>query len=345
MIRVAVLGAGRIGRIHAANVAANRRARLVAVADAIAASAESLAASLGCEASTDSEAVIGRSDVDAVVIGTPSDTHVPLMLAAARAGKAVLCEKPLGEDLRRADGAIAELDRLGTPVMMAFNRRFDPTNARIRAAIDAGEIGDVRQVIVTSRDPGMPPRDYLAHSGGIFRDMVIHDFDTARFLLGEEPVELFATASRLVDPDLVAAFDDYDTVTVVLRTGGGRQAVITCCREAVFGYDQRVEVFGSRGMLQNDNLRPSTLRRTTSAQTDAREPLLAFFLERYADAYREEMEAFLAALEDGAPMPTTPRDGRQALHLAEAALESVRTGVAVPVGSLALAGVNQPTPP
>lgn len=331
MIGVAVLGAGRIGRIHATNAAASPRARLVAVSDAIPAAAGSLASELGCEASTDSEALIARRDVDAVVIGTPSDTHIALMLAAARAGKAVLCEKPLGDDLAEADAAIAELGRLGRPVMMAFNRRFDPANVAIRGAIDAGELGDVRQVLITSRDPGLPPRDYLAHSGGIFHDMVIHDFDTARFFLGDEPVELFATASRLVDPELMEATGDHDTVTVLLRTRAGRQAVIACCREAAFGYDQRVEVFGSRGMLQNDNLRPTTIRRSTAQATDAREPLLAFFLERYADAYRNELDAFLYALEAGAPMPTSPRDGRAALRLADAAAESARTGRAVAV--------------
>jgi myo-inositol 2-dehydrogenase / D-chiro-inositol 1-dehydrogenase len=331
MIGVAVLGAGRMGRIHADNVAASASARLIAVADPIAAAAETLAGRLGAEASTDAEAVIRRADVDAVVICTPSDTHVPLILAAARAGKAVLCEKPLDNDLARVDAAILQLERLGTPVMMAFNRRFDPTNARIRAAIDAGEIGDVRQVILTSRDPGLPPRDYLAHSGGIFRDMVIHDFDTARFLLGEEPVEVFAFAGRLVDPELLTALDDYDTVGALLRTGSGRQCVITCCREAVYGYDQRVEVFGSRGMLQNDNLRPTMLRRSDADGTDAREPLLPFFLERYAEAYRNEMGAFLTALENGTPTPTSPVDGRAALRLADAAAESVRTGRSVAI--------------
>jgi myo-inositol 2-dehydrogenase / D-chiro-inositol 1-dehydrogenase len=331
MIGVAVLGAGRMGRIHADNVAASARARLIAVADPIAAAAETLAGRLGADASTNAEAVIGRADVDAVVICTPSDTHVPLILAAARAGKAVLCEKPLDNDLARVDAAILELEPLGTPVMMAFNRRFDPTNARIREAIDRGEIGDVRQVILTSRDPGLPPRDYLAHSGGIFRDMVIHDFDTARFLLGEEPVEVFAFAGRLVDPELVAALDDHDTVGVLLRTESGRQCVITCCREAVYGYDQRVEVFGSRGMLQNDNLRPTMLRRSDADTTEAREPLLPFFLERYAEAYRNEMDAFLAAIKNGTPMPTSPIDGRRALRLADAAAESVQTGRAVRV--------------
>jgi myo-inositol 2-dehydrogenase/D-chiro-inositol 1-dehydrogenase len=331
VIRVAVLGAGRIGKIHAANVAASPRATLVAVADPIAAAAEPLAVALGAEASTDAEATIARSDVDAVVVGTPSDTHARLMLLAARAGKAVLCEKPLDNDLAAADALIVELDRTGVPVMLAFNRRFDPSNIALRRAIDAGEIGDVRQVIITSRDPGLPPRDYVAHSGGIFRDMVIHDFDMARFLLAEEPVEVYATASRLVDPALMAEFDDHDTVMVVLRTASGRQCLINCCREAAYGYDQRFEILGSTGMLLNDNLRPSTLRRSTAEATEARPPLLNFFLERYAEAYRNEMEAFLRALEDGTPMPTGPRDGRQALRLAEAALESVASGRPVTV--------------
>jgi myo-inositol 2-dehydrogenase/D-chiro-inositol 1-dehydrogenase len=331
MIRVAVLGAGRIGRIHAANVAANRRAALAVVVDPMAAAAEELAGALGSEPATDADAVLGRPDIDAVVIGTPSDTHARLLLLAARAGKAILCEKPLENDLATADAVIAELDRLDVPVMMAFNRRFDPSNLELKRLIDDGAIGEVRQVVITSRDPGLPPRDYVAHSGGIFRDMVIHDFDMARVLLGEEPVEVFATASRLVDPALVAAYDDYDTVALVLRTASGRQCLINCCREASYGYDQRVEVLGSTGMLQNDNLRPTTVRRSGATETDAREPLLRFFLERYAQAYRNEMEAFLAALDDGRPMPTSPFDGRQALRLADAAVESVREGRSVAV--------------
>jgi myo-inositol 2-dehydrogenase/D-chiro-inositol 1-dehydrogenase len=331
MIRVAVLGAGRIGQIHAANVAANRRAKLIAVADPVAAAGRALAERLNCEASTDAEAVIARADVDAVVIGTPSDTHARLMLIAARAGKAVLCEKPVDNDLAKADEAVAELARLKVPVMLAFNRRFDPSNIELRRAIDAGQIGEVRQVIITSRDPGLPPRDYVAHSGGIFRDMVIHDFDMARFLLGEEPVEIYAKASRLVDPTLVAEFDDYDTLMVIMQTASGKQCHINCCREAVYGYDQRFEILGSKGMLMNDNLRPSTVRRYTAEETEAQPPLLNFFLQRYTDAYRNELEAFLQALAEGKPMPTSPADGRQALRLADAALESIRTGRTVRV--------------
>src|SRR5437867_3429557 len=269
MIRVAVLGAGRIGQIHAANVAANRRAKLIAVADPIAAAGKALAERLNCEATTDAEALIGRSDVDAVVIGTPSDTHAHLMLQAASAGKAVLCEKPVDNDLAKADAAVAELKALEARVMMAFNRRFDPSNIELRRAIDAGEIGEVRQVIISSRDPGLPPRDYVAHSGGIFRDMAIHDFDMARFLLGEEPVEVYAKASRVVDRALMEEFNDYDTLMVVMQTASGKQCHINCCREAVYGYDQRFEILGSKGMLLNDNLRHSTVRRYSAHATEA----------------------------------------------------------------------------
>jgi len=330
MLRVAVLGAGRIGKIHAANVAMNRNARLVAVADPFGSAASSLADLLSCEASLDPISLIEREDVDAVVIGTPTDTHVSLMLHAVRLGKAVLCEKPIDLDIAKADEALTEIERQNGRVMLAFNRRFDPSAQRLRRAIDSGEIGDVRQVIITSRDPGLPSREYLKHSGGIFRDMVIHDFDMARWLLGEEPTDVMATASRLVDPAL-AEVDDFDTVMVQMRTASGRQCHINCCREAVYGYDQRFEIFGSAGMLQNENLRPTTIRRWTRHETEAAEPLLNFFLERYADAYRHELDAFISAVRAGSPMPVTPFDGRQALRLADCALESALSSRSVTV--------------
>lgn len=331
MIKVAVLGAGRIGQIHAANVAASSKAQLVVVADPFENAASALASKLNCEYSTDVDAVLNRSDIDAVVIGTPSDTHARLMLQAAKTGKAILCEKPVDNDLQKADEAVAALKEMNARVMMAFNRRFDPSNIQLRKKIDAGQIGEVRQVIITSRDPGLPPRDYIAHSGGIFRDMVIHDFDMARFLLGEEPVEVYASASRLVDSAIMAEFDDYDSVMVVMKTASGKQCHINCCREANYGYDQRFEILGENGMLLNDNLRPSTVRFYNKDVTEAKEPLLNFFLQRYVDAYRNELEAFLEAVGTNAPMPTTPFDGRQALRLAECAIESVKLGRAVQV--------------
>ncbi|MDA8050516.1 MAG: inositol 2-dehydrogenase [Rhodospirillales bacterium] len=330
MIRIAVLGAGRIGRIHATNAAGNPRCRLVAVADTVAAAAEGLARMLGCEAATEPRAMIARQDVEAIVIGTPTDTHVDLLLEAARQGKAALCEKPVDLDIRKVDAAVAEIARLKARVMVGFNRRFDPSAAAMRQAIDRGEIGEVRQVIITSRDPEPPPPSYVASSGGIFRDMTIHDFDMARWLLGEEPREVFAAAGALVDPGIGAA-GDFDTVMVVMRTASGRQCHINNCRQAAYGYDQRLEVFGVRGMLLNDNLRPSTLRRYGAGETEVRPPLLNFFLERYAEAYRLELDAFLEAIETGKPMPLTIEDGRQALRLADAALESAKSGRAVAV--------------
>jgi len=321
MIRIAVLGAGRIGRIHAGNVAASPNAKLVVVADPVEKAATSLAERLGCEASTDASAVLDRDDIDAVVIGTPTDTHITFMLKAVANGKAVLCEKPIDLAMEKSLAAANTVERLGGRVMLAFNRRFDPTSQAFRKAIDAGDVGEVRQVIISSRDPGMPPRDYVEHSGGIFRDMVIHDLDMARWLLGEEPVEVMATASRLVDPSL-EALGDFDTVMVQLRTASGKQCHINCCREALYGYDQRMEVSGSKGMLLQENLRPSTIRRWTKDATDVREPLLNFFLERYEAAYKAELEAFVEALRTNSPLPTSVQDGLKALRLAECALES-----------------------
>ena len=324
-----MLGAGRIGKIHAANVAASKFATLVVVADPFADAAARLADELGAEAMTDCEAAIDRADVDAIVIGTPTHTHINLMLRAVRQGKAVLCEKPIDLDMAKSLAAVEEVERLNGRVMLAFNRRFESTFAQMRAAIEAGEIGDVRQVIITSRDPGLAPEDYIEHSGGIFRDMTIHDLDIGRWLLGEEPVELTAIGSRLIDPALMEKYDDYDTAMVQMQTASGKQCHINNCRQAVYGYDQRIEVFGSTGMLQMDNLRPTTIRRWSQEVTDAREPLLNFFLERYQQAYKSELDAYIDALVHKKPMPITVQDGLKALQLADAAVESVKTGRAV----------------
>ena len=329
MVGIAVLGAGRIGKIHAANVAASKFATLVVVADPFADAAASLADELGAQAMTDCEAAIDRADVDAIVIGTPTHTHINLMLRAVRLGKAVLCEKPIDLDMAKSLAAVAEVERLNGRVMLAFNRRFVSTCAQLRAAIAAGDIGEVRQVIISSRDPGLAPEDYIQHSGGIFRDMTIHDLDIGRWLLGEEPFELTAIASRLIDPALMEKYDDYDTAMVQMQTASGKQCHINNCRQAVYGYDQRIEVFGSTGMLQMDNLRPTTIRRWSRDATDAREPLLNFFLERYQQAYKSELDAYIDALVHKKQMPITVQDGLKALQLADAALESVKTGRAV----------------
>ncbi|QKF52716.1 inositol 2-dehydrogenase [Pseudomonas graminis] len=330
MLRIAVLGAGRIANIHAANVAANPDVQLVLIADPWREGVDTLAGRLGCAAAYDCAEAIARDDVDAIVIGTPTDTHIDLMLRAVKLGKPVLCEKPIDLDFAKAARAVEEIERLNGKVMLGFNRRFDPDTLQMRKAITRGDIGEVRQVVITSRDPGLAPVEYLTHSGGIFRDMTIHDFDTARTLLGEEPIEVIAIASRLVEPAL-AQIDDYDSVMVLLRTASGKQCHINCCREAVYGYDQRLEVFGSKGMILNDNHRPSTVRSYSATQTEVREPLENFFLERYAASYRIELNQFIDAVRGNQPLPTNARDGLKALHLANCAIESIKTGRAVKV--------------
>lgn len=321
MIRIAVLGAGRIGQVHALNVARNKDAMLVAVADPLLTNAQALTAQWGGIALADPLEAINHPEVDAVVIGTPTHTHIDLMLAASKAGKAVLCEKPVDLDLEKAWAAERALGDAARRVMLGFNRRFDPGFSEIHRRVRQGDIGDLHQVVITSRDPGLAPMGYLQTSGGIFRDMVIHDFDLARWLLGEEPVEIFATGSRLFEPAL-EALGDYDTAMVQMRTASGKQCQINCSRHAVYGYDQRMEVFGSGGMLINDNERETTVRHYRADETEARGPLLNFFMERYDDAYRLEMEAFIDAIKTGSPLPTTISDGCQALKLADAAQRS-----------------------
>ncbi len=330
MTRIAVLGAGRIGRVHAGNVATTPGCTLVGVADPFGTAAARLTDQFGGRAEADPLAFIADPEVDAVIIGTPTATHVDLMLHAARRGKAVLCEKPIDLDIGRAVAAADEVERLGARVMVAFNRRFDPTARALRQAIDDDAIGDVRQVVISSRDPAPPPADYIRQSGGIFRDMAIHDFDMARFLLPDEPVEVLAMAGCLVDP-AIAGLGDSDTAMILLRTRSGRQCHINCCRQAAYGHDQRLEIFGSRGMLLNDNLRANTVRRFDQDRTDSRERLVEFFLERYEQAYRNELRDFARCVDAGEPMPVTVRDGIQALRIADAAEESARTGRSVAV--------------
>ena len=241
--RFALLGAGRIGKIHARAVSGNPDAVLVAVTDALPGAAEAIAAQYGAEVRT-LGAIEAAADIDAVVICTPTDTHAELIQRFARAGKAIFCEKPVDLSVARVEETLAVVREAGVPLMVGFNRRFDPDFRALKAAIDAGRIGRVEMVSITSRDPGAPPVSYIERSGGMFRDMTIHDFDMARWLLGEEVETVQAAASVLVDPAIGAA-GDIDSANVILVTASGRQAVITNSRRAAYGYDQRIEVLGA----------------------------------------------------------------------------------------------------
>ena len=320
-VRLGLLGAGRIGKVHAKAIAANPGARLIAVADAFPDAAAALAASAGAEVRS-VDAIMDASDIDAVLITTPTDLHAAMIERAARAGKAIFCEKPIDLDVARVRSCLAVVAETGAKLMVGFNRRFDPNFAEVRRQIDAGAIGSVEMVSITSRDPGAPPADYIKRSGGIFRDMTIHDFDIARFLLGEKPVTVYASASVLVDP-AIGALGDYDSASIVLTTKSGRIAQISNSRRASYGYDQRIEAHGSKGLVSAENVRATNVE-VAGADGYRREPLLNFFMTRYTEAYRAEIEAFVAAVEQGGPISPSGEDGLKALLLADAALTSVR---------------------
>ena len=329
-VRFGVLGAGRIGKVHAKAIGANAGAKLVAVADAFEKAANDLAAAYGCEVRT-IDAIETAGDIDAVVICTPTDTHADLIETFARKGKAVFCEKPIHLDAERVKACLKVVDETGATLMVGFNRRFDPHFAAVRKAIDDGAIGKVEQVVITSRDPGPPPAEYITRSGGIFRDMTIHDFDIARFLLGEEPVAVQATGSVLVDPE-IGRLGDFDSVSVILSTASGRQAVITNSRRATYGYDQRIEVHGSEGMVAAENQRPVSIE-VAGPKGYTRPPLHDFFMTRYTEAYANEIGAFIEAVKKGTKPSPSGRDGLIALQLADAALKSATEGVTVRLGA------------
>ena len=322
MISFCQFGAGRIGAIHAENIVRHPGARLAAIVDVDRDAAERLATRHGAAVGTQA-GVLADPGIDAVVISSSTDTHADLVEAAARAGKAVFCEKPLDLDRRRAEACLAVVGECGVPLMVGFNRRFDPHFARLEHQLRNGRVGQVELVSITSRDPSPPPLAYVRVSGGLFRDMMIHDFDTARWLLGEEPVELFAAASVLVDPAIGEA-GDVDTAVVTLRTGSGALCQISNSRRAVYGYDQRIEILGSKGALRADNVAESTVVFAGADGIVGDKPL-PFFLERYAEAYRRELDHFVAALTRGTPPLPGGDDGVKALALAEAALQSLET--------------------
>jgi myo-inositol 2-dehydrogenase/D-chiro-inositol 1-dehydrogenase len=319
-LNVALLGAGRIGKAHAKAISSTEGAKLVGVADVFEDAAQALATAYGARVDT-AENFASAGDIDAVVICTPTDTHADLIEQFARAGKAVFCEKPIDLSLERVRTCLQTVGELGATLMIGFNRRFDPHFKAVRDAIDAGRIGEVEMVQITSRDPGAPPASYIKVSGGIFRDMTIHDFDMARFLLGEEIATVYATGSVLVDPE-IGKLGDYDSATVVLTTASGRQCSISNSRRTTYGYDQRIEVHGSKGVVSAENLRPVSIELATE-DGYTRPPLHDFFMTRYTDAYAAEIAAFVKAIENGQAPSPGGEDGLKALALAEAALKSV----------------------
>ena len=319
-IRMAVIGAGRIGQIHASNAARNPGVILVGVADAIPEPAAKLAAELGTTVVTVDQ-IFADKTVDAVLIGSSTDTHADLIQRAAAAGKHIFCEKPVDLDLARARECEKAVKASGKACLIGFQRRFDPTFAALKARIETGEIGELEALSVISRDPGAPPVAYLQRSGGIFKDMLIHDFDIFRWIFGEEAETVYATASALTDPTIATVANDADTTAVTIRTVTGKLAQIHTSRRAAYGYDQRFEVLGSKGMLQAGNHRPTEVVASGPDVVSIDKPE-HFFLQRYEKAYRLELDHFVAALGGYEKLRVSIEDGVKALELADAATTS-----------------------
>ncbi|MEM9653915.1 MAG: inositol 2-dehydrogenase [Actinomycetota bacterium] len=322
-VRIGVLGTGRIGSMHADLLQHQvAGARVTAVFDVMTDSAAAAGAAVGAPVMETAAALIEHPDVDAVAICTSTDTHVEIMVAAAKAGKAIFCEKPISLDLEQVDVGLTAVAEAGVPLHIGFNRRFDAGHAAVRRAVADGTVGQVRQVRITSRDPAPPPIAYIKVSGGIFNDMTIHDFDMARFVTGSDVVEVYAKGACLVDPAIGEA-GDLDTVVVMLTHEDGTITTIDNCRQAAYGYDQRVEAFGSEGVASSENqLDHNTIIRTDRGGATAKVPY--FFLDRYIPSYVAQWEAFVAAVAAGTPMPVSGADGRAPLVIGQAAWRSVR---------------------
>ncbi len=333
-VRLGVIGVGRIGRLHVRNLVTQvPHARVVAVADIVEEAARRVAAEHGIpEAYADPRYIMEHKDIDAVVICSSTDTHAPLIEQAAEAGKHAFCEKPLALDLDRIDRVLAKVKEAGVKLQVGFQRRFDPSFRRARDLIAEGKIGEPHILRITSRDPAPPPIEYIKVSGGIFLDMTIHDFDMSRFLLGDEPEEIFAIGNVLVDPAIGEA-GDIDTAVITMRFRRGTLATIDNSRRAVYGYDQRIEVFGSEGMIAVGNKTPDHVLLADEGGVHTAKPVY-FFIERYTEAYVEEMRAFVECILNDTEPPVTGVDGRAPVVMGYAAWESYRKGQPIPISTV-----------
>jgi myo-inositol 2-dehydrogenase/D-chiro-inositol 1-dehydrogenase len=323
-VNVGVIGAGRIGRVHAENLAHRiPEANVVAVADVFVEAAEKCAADFGIPSAVkDHRAILENGAIEAVVICSSTDTHAQFIEEAAAAGKHIFCEKPIDLDLNRIDQALKAVDKAGVKLQVGFNRRFDPSFKRVRDMVAEGKIGTPHIVHIMSRDPAPPPVEYVKVSGGIFLDMTIHDFDMARYLIGSEVEEVYAAGGVMVDPQIGEA-GDIDTALVTLRYANGAIGSIDNSRQAVYGYDQRVEVFGSMGSIVAANRTPDSAIYSSADGVQAAKPLY-FFIERYTDAYIAEMREFIASIQEDKTPPVTGIDGRIPVVMGLAAWQSYR---------------------
>jgi len=333
-MNVGLIGAGRIGKIHAENISVHLpRVTIARIADIAADKVKDWASGLGISrVGTDAREVLDDPDIGAVIICSSTDTHADLVSAAAARGKHVFCEKPVDLTVARVKKALADVKKAGVKLQVGFNRRFDHNFRRVRELVQQGAVGDPHIVRITSRDPAPPPPEYVKVSGGIFLDMTIHDFDMARYLTGSDAVEVYARGAVLVDPSIGKA-GDVDTAVVTITFANGALCVIDNSRRATYGYDQRVEVFGSKGALSCTNDTPSSVQLSNEAGVSGDKPLY-FFLERYRQAFIDEMRAFFDTVLDGAPSPVGDIDGLKPLLMGFAAKKSVAEGRPVKISEV-----------
>jgi len=321
-LNVGIVGAGRIGKVHAETLALRiPEARILAIADVNREAAQAVAVRCGIPTVTESSAgVLANSEIEAVLICSSTNTHADLIVQAAQAGKHIFCEKPIAHNLGQIDRALAAVEQAGVKLQIGFNRRFDANFARVRQAVVSGEIGTPRLMHIISRDPAPPPLAYIRVSGGMFMDMTIHDFDMARFLIGDEVEEIYTSGGVMVDPEIGQA-GDLDTALIVLRFRNGVIGTIDNCRQAAYGYDQRVEILGSEGKIATENCYPNQAMVSTGKMVRKDLPL-NFFMDRYTESFTRELRSFVAAVRENRPTAVTGIDGRIPVVMALAARKS-----------------------
>lgn len=332
-LTIGIIGAGRIGRLHAENIVHMPQVRIKSISDIFVDNAKQWAAQIGIEnVFTDYMDILNDDEIDAIFICTPTDTHVPIIKVAAQNGKHIFCEKPISFNVQETEEVLEVVKKAGVKFQVGFNRRFDRNFLKIHETVKDGVIGEPHIVKITSRDPEPPPINYVKSSGGLFVDMSIHDFDMARYITGSEVIEVFALGANLIDPSIGDA-GDIDTAVITLRFANGAIGVIDNSRKATYGYDQRVEIFGSKGSVTVENDRPTSVEIST-AEGVFKDKLKHFFLERYKDAYITETHSFIQSILYDKPIVCTGNDGLQAELIAKAAQESLISGQPVKTNSV-----------
>ena len=321
MIKFALLGVGRIGKMHAQNIILNPRSNLEIIYDSNTNLAKQVANSYDCKVANSSEEAI-NSNVDAVLIATSTPTHIEYILKSAEAGKAIFCEKPIDLDITKVNRCKKKLEKFNVPIQLGFNRRFDFSHRKLKEEKNKGNIGNLEMIIISSRDPEPPSFEYLKESGGLFKDMTIHDFDMLSYILGDDPIIEITANSSVLFSNAAKKANDFDTAMFLAKSKSGILCHINNSRRAVYGYDQRIEIYGSKGMLISDNQSPTSVKKFNEFITSAEDPSYHFFAERYEQAFRDQLDSFINALTEGKSPEVGFDDGRNALILANAAYDS-----------------------